>query len=448
MTSAVGSCSHIPLPCFSSDSARLFSSFLDLPLADLRANSDIGPSDFITDEQLAAKLEEEEELRWMLEQQDLELAQRLAAAPEEWDMVGGSMREPELPEAPVPEQDAPSFTDGPCGICMEQGVSLITVGQCGHAFCHACLNHYVTLKIRERTAPIRCCALKCPEHLSCALVRQVVGEALASDHEMHLAEAAMKNKIYCPFPNCGAAYDLEEGVAEVRCLECNRSFCGTCRVPWHEGYTCKEFNKLPEHLRTPEDAAFMRMAEKKHWRRCPSCRNIISKHEDDCNWIRCRCGCAFCFRCGEKYLDDIPQASNVHGRAGCSCPLFNDAELEGDVGALLRGGGDQQLLGQEVPPPPVGMVPLPSAKLRRHQYLDLMRYSQAIETGYCQCPKWLAVRMERKECPYCARVFPTLDALNQHLVNTKQHAVYACCGRVFLDSNGLLQHAQQRHRRR
>jgi len=234
------------------------------------------------------------------------------------------------------------------------------------------------------------------------------------------------------------------------CFKCHQSFCASCRTRWHEGVSCREFLKLPLHLRAPEDVALLQAARRNHWRSCPGCRNFISKQEGDCNWVNCRCGVKFCFKCGEKYLDDRPQAHNIHGRAGCNCPLFDveeedeeenhEEEMEGEI---------ERLLPPVLPPPPpqefegeVGVVKIGSAKMRRFQQVDLIFFQERVQAGERQCPAWLQAIMKRKQCYYCARVFPSLEGLNNHLRSTRQHAVYACCGRIFADLNGLTNHAE------
>jgi hypothetical protein len=59
----------------------------------------------------------------------------------------------------------------------------------------------------------------------------------------------------------------------------------------------------------------------KKWKRCPSCRHVVERSHG-CNHMKCRCGCHFCYACGEKYISAKPSATNVHGTQGCSCDLF------------------------------------------------------------------------------------------------------------------------------
>jgi len=453
---------------FGNDRASL-EAFLKIQVEDLQLLTDVAAAqevaeaslldaEYLSDAQLAQQLAEADELQWARAQHDRVFAQELSNAPaDEWEEVGDLMECSFDPGgATMPDSAALGFRAGQCGICMEFADYLTIVGICSHAFCHGCLKQYVTLKVKERSAPLRCCGVGCQEYIDLALVKQVAGKPVADAHERDLAEAAIQSKVFCPYPNCGAAYDLEDGATQVQCLACHRMFCGSCRVPWHQGLTCEQYTQLPDYLRAPEDVALLRMARRKQWRPCPGCRNLLSKQDGDCNWMRCICGCAFCFRCGNKYINNREQPDNVHGRAGCTCPLFDPV----DEPNVNNAGDDQDLLIPPPPPPPPppavdpqeqqpgGLFKFGNAKMRRHQFVDLVAYKARIDAGtFAPAPQWLQTRMERNECCYCARTFTSLEALNQHLSMTRNHPVYACCGRIFLDENGFRQHAEL-HRRK
>eukprot|EP00929_Paragymnodinium_shiwhaense_P077155 TRINITY_DN39714_c0_g1_i1.p1 TRINITY_DN39714_c0_g1~~TRINITY_DN39714_c0_g1_i1.p1 ORF type:complete len:466 (+),score=65.26 TRINITY_DN39714_c0_g1_i1:73-1470(+) len=448
---------------FGNDRASL-KAFLDLQLEDLRLISDAALAQEVaeaslldaasmSDAQLAQTLADAEELHWAQVRHDEAFAKEVAGVPDaEWEDTGDWLEKDfDASQAERPDVSVLGLKRGVCGICMETVDYLTIISGCSHAFCHNCLKQYIIMKVKEKTAPLKCCGLKCEAEIDSSLVLRIAGRQVADAHEKDLVEAAMRNKTFCPFPGCGAVYDLDESVSQVQCLECWKVFCGNCRVAWHDGLTCEQYKRLPDHLRAPEDVALLRIAQRQAWRPCPGCRNMLSKQDGDCNYLRCRCGTAFCFRCGNKYINDQPQANNVHGRAGCTCPLFDANEEE----ANNAGPGDDDLDRvippppqiEEQPPQPGGLLKFGNAKMRWHQKVNLVDYKERVDAGQVACPAWLAARLERMECCYCARAFNTLRDLDTHLQNTRAHPVYACCGRIFLDFNGFSQHAEI-HRRK
>lgn len=71
------------------------------------------------------------------------------------------------------------------------------------------------------------------------------------------------------------------------CPNCRGLICAQCRVAWHAGVKCWEFQMLPSNERTKEDLKFMELAKNKKWSRCPSCRIYVEK-VSGCLHIWCR----------------------------------------------------------------------------------------------------------------------------------------------------------------
>ncbi|KAG1663531.1 hypothetical protein FOA52_003159 [Chlamydomonas sp. UWO 241] len=87
------------------------------------------------------------------------------------------------------------------------------------------------------------------------------------------------------------------------------------------GFTCEEFQALPPHLRSAEDAALLHLSATQRWKKCPSCCQMVER-VSGCNQMSCRCGSSFCYSCGLKYRSNAPTANNAHGTPACSCELF------------------------------------------------------------------------------------------------------------------------------
>ncbi|KAG2491448.1 hypothetical protein HYH03_010234 [Edaphochlamys debaryana] len=234
---------------------------------------------------------------------------------------------------------------------------------CGHYMCGGCLTAYVLSVVRERRHPVPCPlaagggrgrAAGCKLRLS----RDMVVEAL-QDHPKEWqafcfleVESSIQPHLrcYCPHKDCSAPLERpdeeEDGElpadAPIACPACNRMFCLRCNIPgWHKGYTCAQFQALPPHLRSAEDAATLALAAKHSWKKCPSCQEVVERSEG-CKHMKCRCGADFCYGCGALYKDTRPTEANAHGTPGCACPLFDDIlsdEEEAGAGGAGAGGG-------------------------------------------------------------------------------------------------------------
>eukprot|EP00775_Hariotina_reticulata_P012513 gene12513-12647_t len=158
-------------------------------------------------------------------------------------------------------------------------------------------------------------------------------------------------RAYCPYKDCSCLLERdeedldEEGQlpqgqdAPYKCPACNRVFCLACGITgWHQGMTCSQFQALPMELKSVEDAAMLRMAAAQSWKRCPSagCGHVVERI-DGCNHMLCRCGVDFCYACGKPYKNNVPNADNLHGTAGCDCPLFDVPEEVEDQGHVAAG---------------------------------------------------------------------------------------------------------------
>ncbi|PKI67022.1 hypothetical protein CRG98_012560 [Punica granatum] len=62
--------------------------------------------------------------------------------------------------------------------------------------------------------------------------------------------------------------DCEKVIEQSECPHCHRLFCAQCRVPWHTGVACMEFQALNEDERGSDDLLLRKLANEKNWRRC------------------------------------------------------------------------------------------------------------------------------------------------------------------------------------
>ncbi|XP_048554463.1 E3 ubiquitin-protein ligase RNF144A-like [Triticum urartu] len=195
-----------------------------------------------------------------------------------------------------------------CAICMETvpGTLKFSVGSCGHAFCSGCVAQYVAAKLGENVARVKCpdpgCKEGAVEPESCM---GIISSDLLDKWGFLLCESLLGAKrVYCPYKECSAPLlaDGEAGAAaivEAECPHCHRLFCARCVAPWHAGVGCREFQELGQDERGREDLLLRRLAGRQRWQRCPKCRMYVEKSEG-CNYIKCRCGSSFCYRCASK----------------------------------------------------------------------------------------------------------------------------------------------------
>lgn len=198
-----------------------------------------------------------------------------------------------------------------CGICAElkQMSESFSVKGCTHSYCSDCIQKYVASKIQENISRIQCPVSGCggvlePEYCKPILPSEVFdrwGDALCEG--LILAS----EKFYCPFKDCSALLirDGEESsgsIVESECPVCRRMFCAQCKVAWHAGIECREFQTLHKDEREREDIMLMQLAKNKKWIRCPQCKFFVEK-SDGCLYMRCRFVCCFLI----SYLFDLLQ---------------------------------------------------------------------------------------------------------------------------------------------
>ncbi|KAM3391136.1 hypothetical protein ACQJBY_012663 [Aegilops geniculata] len=195
-----------------------------------------------------------------------------------------------------------------CNICMEMVARTLkfSVNSCGHVFCSSCITQYVAAKLDNNVARVECPDPGCKGGVvELERCHEIIPPDLLDKWGFLLCESALGTKrIYCPYRECSAPLvaDSEAGTAavtEAECPHCHRLFCVRCAVPWHGGITCTEFQKLGLDERGPEDILLRRLVGREGWQRCPKCQMYVEKSEG-CNYIKCRCGYSFCYRCASK----------------------------------------------------------------------------------------------------------------------------------------------------
>ncbi|KAK7294520.1 hypothetical protein RJT34_17409 [Clitoria ternatea] len=193
-----------------------------------------------------------------------------------------------------------------CGICMEAkpGEEMFSNQKCSHSFCDYCIERYVAAKIQENISLVKCPEPKCKGVLEPQCCQSIIPKDVFDRWENALCENLVlaAQKFYCPFKDCSALLvsDAEEVVTVSECPHCNRLFCAQCKVSWHAGIDCREFQSLKEGDRAREDILVMELAKNQKWKRCPKCKFYVEKIAG-CPRISCRCGYEFCYGCASPW---------------------------------------------------------------------------------------------------------------------------------------------------
>lgn len=360
---------------------------------------------------------------------------------------------------------------GECRVCFEQySISqLFRVELCGvrtHLFCRECHSTHLLSAISERrSTPLLCMMSECNAAYSFAdasLFLSANDSALFSELERRWKAGSLLR--FCASATCGKDHVMQSA-AETRfvCGKCNAANCAQCRTLWHAGLTCEKFQALPEKQRAPEDAHLHKLAHKEGWRQCPRCKNMIAKNADDCKFLRCKCGCGFCFACGVEYKSLVATDTNEHGEPGCRCGLWDwDDEYDADeimdmleelqAGTaeywafvrsavhrrmpVLRDAGESDDDSDEDND---GHVPRQRLRVFEdgEALNDLVRDTHT--TKVCDAAK-------SNTCWGCSREFESANGLETHIATTTKHAVLACCGVVFANELELAVHRSVRIR--
>ncbi|KAI3908700.1 hypothetical protein MKW92_020972 [Papaver armeniacum] len=163
---------------------------------------------------------------------------------------------------------------------------------CAHFYCSECIVRYVASKIQENVISIGCPEMNCQGVLEPEQCRSILPPEVFDRWGRAQCEALILGEqiFYCPFKDCSAPLLVEEGQGEIvqsECPHCNRSFCAQCKVPWHDGIICAEFQRLDVDERGREDIMLMEVAKKNKWQRCPKCKFYVEK-KSGCSAIICR----------------------------------------------------------------------------------------------------------------------------------------------------------------
>ncbi|KAK9922858.1 hypothetical protein M0R45_031298 [Rubus argutus] len=197
-----------------------------------------------------------------------------------------------------------------CGICVElkESNQMFTNNTCAHSFCSDCITKQVAAKLDENFHIVSCPGLDCKSVLQLEDCIPILPKLVLERWNEALCQALVlgSEKLYCPFRDCSMVLVIEDEREVVRgseCPACHRLFCAECRVPWHPGVDCEEFQRLNEDERGRDDLMVNQLAKDNKWMRCPRCKFFVEKTQG-CPHITCRCQFQFCYGCGAEWTSN------------------------------------------------------------------------------------------------------------------------------------------------
>ncbi|XP_017699634.2 probable E3 ubiquitin-protein ligase RNF144A [Phoenix dactylifera] len=220
-------------------------------------------------------------------------------------------------ENPVPEVGESSAAPPTepklyCSICMQDYLDFesFSMRGCSHLYCASCVSQYVAAKVEENEVLIGCPDPSCKTgYLELDMCQLILPPKVIDQWASRLCEEILEPmRFYCPYKDCSALLIHEGGIngeviRESECPHCYRLFCAQCKAPWHSNITCEAYQQLGEDEKGREDLMLMEMAKNQHWQRCPKCKFFVERTEG-CNFMRCRCGNTFCYRCAGPMNSD------------------------------------------------------------------------------------------------------------------------------------------------
>ncbi|RWR95845.1 putative E3 ubiquitin-protein ligase [Cinnamomum micranthum f. kanehirae] len=221
-----------------------------------------------------------------------------------------------------------------CPICMEpkHPHETFVVQGCFHVFCLDCIRGHITAKIEENITKVRCLQWDCERELEIESCGDILPPKLLDRWGNLLCESAIleQTKFYCPFRDCSVLLlaDNRIAVTESQCPHCSRLFCAHCKVPWHSGIGCEEFQKLKVDDREREDIMVVKLAKEKKWQKCPRCGFIVERIEG-CHSMKCSI-----YKSINQQAYETGQSSKVHPIPTQDCPICMEPKHQHETFAV------------------------------------------------------------------------------------------------------------------
>jgi hypothetical protein len=204
------------------------------------------------------------------------------------------------------EEIARSLNTFTCHICGEEYPmdDAFVLDCCSSIVCREDMRQQVEVNVGEGKAQISC-PMNCKAIVPQAQYFMVATEEIQMkilSLELNQVQQS-KEFTFCRAADCRGTRCLEDlGAGQSTCpdhfvcpVDSKHQWCLKCDCIWHEKVTCEKYQEWKKD-NANADAETDKLIAQMGWKRCPNCRNAVEKAAG-CNAMRCRCGCAFCYRC-------------------------------------------------------------------------------------------------------------------------------------------------------
>lgn len=204
---------------------------------------------------------------------------------------------------------------------------------CSHTadVCLPCIRRLIQSEISSKGLinSIRCPTIDCQAAMRYYEIMLLADPQTGNRYDKLLAKQSLggeSNYVACQNTACtgGQLHEGGHDAPVVTCYVCHAKSCFTHQVPWHENFTCKQWDQQG----LQKDAAMEATAQylSKFTKECPRCGCHIEKNEG-CDHMTCtRCECSFCWVCFAPY-ERILKDGNHHHDSTCKYHVpYHDAQ--------------------------------------------------------------------------------------------------------------------------
>jgi len=173
-----------------------------------------------------------------------------------------------------------------CTLCLDEiEIDFFQALDCGHEFCRDCLEQYFVTAISSKKFPLVCPDQRCKKEVNDLDLRLILKtQELEKYENFSLSLFIEKNgSSYscCPTANCPYLFFFKLGDYDFNCPKCTKRYCLSCKVDYHSGVTCKDYQKW-RVVNGKADELFDKFVYGTKCKQCPGCKKWVKKKR----WVR------------------------------------------------------------------------------------------------------------------------------------------------------------------